>query len=240
MLQFDAERHFYLGLGRSMARAFAANGASKIFIIGRREEPLKVTASSVPEGTIIYIVGDVTSKESLQNCVEKVKEHVGSIDVLIANAGASGPSVPILDAKQQSLPLEELASNMWNPSQEEVTSTYAVNLTGVHFTVAAFLPLLHEANKHRPQPPSIENFKPRPQIITTGSVGAFKRNPLANLSYGPSKAGLTHFTKQLATALIPYDIRANVIAPGFYYSEMTHDMFKGQCYTYGMYFSKRH
>ena len=210
-----------------MARAFAANGASKVFIIGRREDALTETAATGPEKTIIPIVGDVTSKDSLQACVDQVKQYVDSIDVLIANSGASGPSVPIVDSNQQSLSLLQLAKNMWEPSPEEVTSTFAVNITGVHFTVAAFLPLLHEANLKRPQPPSLDNYRPRPQIITTGSVGAFKRNPLANLSYGPSKAGLTHFTKSLATTLIPHDIRANVIAPGFYYSEMTHDMFQG-------------
>ncbi|KAK5222243.1 hypothetical protein LTR72_006500 [Exophiala xenobiotica] len=215
------------GLGRMMARALAVNGASKVFVIGRREGPLKETASDGPENTIIPIVGDVTSKESLQACVDQVKQYVDSVDALIANSGTSGPSVPVMDSKQQPVPLLQLAKNMWEPTPEAVTETYAVNITGVHFTIAAFLPLLHEANLKRPQPPNRENFKPRPQIITTGSIGAVKRNPLGNLSYGPSKAGLHHLTKSLATTLVPHDIRANVIAPGFYYSEMTHDMFKG-------------
>jgi NAD(P)-dependent dehydrogenase (short-subunit alcohol dehydrogenase family) len=72
----------------------------------------------------------------------------------------------------------------------------------------------------------VENFKPRPQIITTASVGGFNRKPLGNLSYGASKAGLMHMTKQFATMLVPYDIRANCIAPGFYYTEMTESMYK--------------
>jgi NAD(P)-dependent dehydrogenase (short-subunit alcohol dehydrogenase family) len=46
--------------------------------------------------------------------------------------------------------------------------------------------------------------------------------------YGPSKAAIIHFTKQLATAFIPYDIRANVIAPGLYLSEMTQPMYQAQ------------
>jgi NAD(P)-dependent dehydrogenase (short-subunit alcohol dehydrogenase family) len=37
-----------------------------------------------------------------------------------------------------------------------------------------------------------------------------------------------HLTKQLATLLVPYDIRANVIAPGLYFSEMTEGMYKAQ------------
>jgi NADP-dependent 3-hydroxy acid dehydrogenase YdfG len=49
-----------------MAYALAANGASKVFIIGRREERLQETSASAPSGSIISVVGDVTSKESLQ------------------------------------------------------------------------------------------------------------------------------------------------------------------------------
>lgn len=211
-----------------MARALAANGASKVFIIGRREDALRETASSVPGNTIIPLVGDVTSKESLQKCVEKVRAEVDAIDVLVANSGISGPSVPTVDENRQPLPFDKLVDNMWAPEPEDVNSTYAVNLTGVHFTVAAFLPLLNEANKKRPQPPTAENFKPRPQIITTGSIGAYNRQPLGNLSYPASKAGVVHLTKQLATLLVSYDIRANVIAPGLYLSEMTEKMYKAQ------------
>ena len=210
-----------------MARALAANGASKVFIIGRRDSKLKETADSVAGGTIIPLVGDVTSKQSLQQCFEQVKAQVDHIDVLVANSGISGPSVPTVDKDQKPVSIDELAQNMWKPEPEEVTSTYAVNLTGVHFTVAAFLPLLAAANKKRPTPAK-DNFTPRPQIITTASIGGFNRKPLGNLSYGASKIGVVHLTKQLATSLVPYDIRANVIAPGLYYSEMTHGMYQAQ------------
>lgn len=166
-----------------MARALAANGASKVFIIGRREASLKETADSVPGGKIIPLVGDVTSKPSLQQCVDKVKAEVDAIDVLVANSGISGPSVPSVDSNRQPIGIEQLAKNMWAPEPEDVNTTYGVNITGVHFTIAAFLPLLDAANKKRPQPPTEENFKPRPQIITTSSIGGYSRQPLGNLSY---------------------------------------------------------
>lgn len=167
-----------------MARALAVNGASKVFIIGRREDALKATASSVPGGNIIPVVGDVTSKTSLQECVERIKAEVDSLDVLVANSGITGPTVPTLDSNRQPVGIEQVAKNMWAPEPEDMNSTYAVNVTGVHFTVAAFLPLLNEANKKRPQPPTEENFRPRPQIITTGSIGAYNRRFLGSMSYG--------------------------------------------------------
>jgi NAD(P)-dependent dehydrogenase (short-subunit alcohol dehydrogenase family) len=226
-----------------MARALAVNGASKVFIIGRRETSLKETADSVPGGVIIPLVGDVTSKESLQKCYDQVKSQADAVDVLVANSGISGPQVPTRDKEQKPVSIEQLQQNMWKPEPEDVTTTYHVNLTGVHFTIAAFLPLLDAANKKRPTP-NKDNFRPRPQIITTGSIGGYNRKPLGNLSYGPvsipplsglitltqkqSKAAVIHMTKQLSTALIPYDIRANVIAPGLYYTEMTDSMYQAQ------------
>ncbi|KIW11970.1 hypothetical protein PV08_09244 [Exophiala spinifera] len=214
------------GLGRMMARALAANGAAKVFIIGRREASLKETADSVPGGIIIPLVGDVMSKPSLQQCVDKVKAEVDAIDVLVANSGISGPSVKTVDSNRQPIGIDQVIQNMWAPEHEDVNSTYGVNVTGVHFTIAAFLPLLDAANKKRPQPPTEENFKPRPQIITTSSIGGYGRYPLGNLSYGPSKAAVRHMSKQLSTVLVSYDIRVNVIAPGLYLSEMTEDMYK--------------
>lgn len=213
------------GLGAYMARALALNGASKVYIIGRREEMLKKTASSVSTNNIIPLVGDVTSKSSLQSCADKVKAEAGFVDVLVCNSGISGPDTLYKDAKQETLPLEQIAANMWKPSQEEVTQTYAVNITGVQFTVAAFLPLLDAANKQRPSNSNPETLKPRPQIITTSSIGGFSRKALTNFSYGPSKAAVIHYTKQLMAALIPHDIRVNSIAPGLYLSEMTQGAF---------------
>lgn len=46
-----------------MALALDANGASKVFIIGRREDKLQETASLAINKTIIPIKGDVSSKD---------------------------------------------------------------------------------------------------------------------------------------------------------------------------------
>src|ERR1700753_2919270 len=90
------------GLGAMMARALAVNGAAKVFIIGRREISLKEVASSLPGiDSIVPIVGDVTSTDSLINCVERVKKQVGHVDVLIANSGITGPSIALFDEKKQ-------------------------------------------------------------------------------------------------------------------------------------------
>ena len=49
--------------------------------------------------------------------------------------------------------------------------------------------------------------------IAASSIGGFNRNVPGGYAYGQSKAGTTHLIKQMATQLVPYRIRSNVIVP---------------------------
>lgn len=205
-----------------MARALDANGAAKVFIIGRREDALKKTAASCPNGSVIPIVGDVSIKDSIRACVDRVAKEVDHIDVLVANSGVAGPTAeppPTEDKTPHTL--AALQEHCWNVPMEDFNRTSEVNVTGVFYTAMGFLPLLDAANKLRPPPSTM----PRPQIIATGSIGGFNRIPLAGWAYGASKAGVHHMVKQLSTALAPFNIRVNCICPGLYSSEMTESLF---------------
>ena len=199
-----------------MARALAVNGASKVFVIGRRMVSLESVAKS--HDAIVPIQGDVTSKESLDNMVAQVKKHVDHIDILIANSGISGPSgtMPPKENKSEHT-LQEVRDHLYETPMEEVTKTFEVNITGALYTALAFLPLLDAANEKHPPPSS----DPRSQIIITSSIGAFNRVPAAGFAYSASKAGVVHMVKQMSTLLSKYNIRVNSIAPGLYLSEMT-------------------
>ncbi|KAK5045319.1 hypothetical protein LTR84_009425 [Exophiala bonariae] len=216
------------GLGAMMARALALNGAANVFILGRRLASLQSVASSVPTKNIHPIVCDVTSKDSLLSSVEQVKSVTLVLDVLICNAGVMAPETPVTDETGKYLSLEKFAENLWVPSFDSVNYTFAVNVTATHFTIAAFLPLLQARNRTRPHPPTEENFTARPQIIATASTGGYSRKFLNDMIYSPAKAGVIHMMKMLSTVLVEYDIRANVLVPGYYYSEMTHNMYTGE------------
>lgn len=120
------------GLGAMMARALAVNGANKVFIIGRRSDALEKVASSVSTGNIIPLPGDVTSKESLQSCVDQVSSQVSHLDVVVCNSGISGPSMPQFKnpKTKEPLPFEEFQKNLWKPEMADVTSTFNVNISG--------------------------------------------------------------------------------------------------------------
>lgn len=72
-----------------MTQALQANGA-KVYIIGRREEVLKLTAKvhSTGPGSIHPLVGDVSKKdEAIRLAKELDKLEPGGIQLLVNNAG---------------------------------------------------------------------------------------------------------------------------------------------------------
>jgi len=211
------------GLGEMMARALDANGAARVFIVGRREEQLKQTAATGKNGNIVPLVGDVTSKVSLADIADQVTEHFDHLDVLICNSRSSGPrSQPPPKKDGSPATLAEIRDFCWNVPMEEFEQAKMVNITGVWYTCLAFLPLLGATNKLRPAPSTI----PRSQIIATSSIGAYNRVPLGGFAYTASKAAVVHMMKSLSTLLGKFDIRCNVIAPGLYYSEMSAPAFQ--------------
>lgn len=146
----------------------------------------------------------MSNKADLERAVAEIKSAVGYVNVVVANSGVPGPT---MGALPQNPSISDFRNFVFGWDTAEFNNTYAVNSTGVFFTVAAFLELLDEGNKRG-------NLKQKSQVIATSSIGAYNRIPAAGYAYGSSKAGVVHMMKQLATALVPYGIRSNVIAPG--------------------------
>lgn len=82
-----------------------------------------------------------------------------------------------------------------------------MNVSAAFFSVVAFLKLLDAGNKKA-------NVEQASQVIATSSIGGFNRKVPGGYAYGQSKAATTLLMKQMATNLVPYGIRSNVIAPG--------------------------
>ena len=219
-----------LGLGRIMARALAVNGASKIFVLGRREDALRQTAAQAQDGVIVPVKCDITSKESLESAYQTVAAQTTHVDVLFANGGILGPLMRSPPPKADGTPpsLAELREELFNIPMEEFTNVLNVNVTGSYYTVLAFLPLLEAANKKRPAPQVGVLTAPTAQVVITSSIAGFNRKVPFSYAYNTSKAGATHLVKMLATNLSSYDIRVNGIAPGLYDSEMANSVFTEQ------------
>lgn len=205
------------GLGLYAARALDANGAKAVYIIGRREQTLKDAAKTAVNGTIKPIVGDVSDKDSLSKVVEQIKQEQGYINLLFANAGVGGPKDRVNLTELGSKPsIKDFQKAMWDPPTEEYTKALHINCTAVYYTTIAFLELLDAGNKNG-------NLAQDSQVIVTSSVAGFSRYMASSFAYSTSKAAVNHLVKNLSTAFSQngFHIRANLIAPGLYPSEMT-------------------
>ncbi len=112
------------GIGRLVAEALAAAGAA-VAITARSEDQLVETVASISGagGTAIALPGDVSDPESVTAAVQQVERLLGPIDLLINNAGISGPVGPV-----------------WEVDPGEWWRTFGVNLQGVFLFAHAVLP----------------------------------------------------------------------------------------------------
>ncbi len=111
------------GIGRATAIALAKEGVN-IGLVGRTMDNLEKVASELSEYNveISAAVGDVADLESVTNAVEHIKEDLGSIDILINNAGIAK------------------FGGFLDLTPEEWESIIRVNLMGVYNATRAVLP----------------------------------------------------------------------------------------------------
>jgi NAD(P)-dependent dehydrogenase (short-subunit alcohol dehydrogenase family) len=77
------------GIGRALARGFAADGAS-VVAFARSAQDLQETTHGDTEH-FLTVVGDVTSEADVDRLVDTTSERFGQIDVLVNNAGIGNP-----------------------------------------------------------------------------------------------------------------------------------------------------
>ena len=113
------------GIGREMARAFAATGA-KLFVCDIDAKGLDALAKEIP-GTVTALC-DMASRAAIEKMVPQAALALGGIDVLINNAGIAGPTQPV-----DKMPPEE-----WD-------RTVAVNITGMFDVTRLAIPHLKKS-----------------------------------------------------------------------------------------------
>ncbi|KAK3674491.1 hypothetical protein LTR78_005577 [Recurvomyces mirabilis] len=204
------------GVGLMLAKTLEANGA-KVYITGRRLEKLQEAAKQARHGNLIPVQGSTTSHDDLQRVVDHITKETGYIDVLVNNAGMttfdSSPNARPIPTPQSTV--SEVRDYFFNYRPQQIwTDTLETNVGAVFTTSMAFLELLDVGNKRR------DKSAPTSQIITIGSVGGLNRFTNSFI-YNASKAAVHHLMKNLGTFFVPFDIRTNVIAPGWFPSDMT-------------------
>src|SRR6266545_1946326 len=87
------------GIGRGIAQAFAAEGCS-VAVMARSEDQILETVSLVEKagGRGLAVTGDVTSQNDVERAIAETEQRLGPINVLVSNAGITGPFAPIVEA----------------------------------------------------------------------------------------------------------------------------------------------
>lgn len=217
-----------------MARALAANGAKRIYLLGRRLEPLTTAAQENPR-VFRALQCDVTDKTSLQSAVETITLQIGYVNLVVANAGAVG-SFNAWNTNGGKRDIKDVKRDLFDDNDMgKMDEVFRVNVTGAFFSMVAFLELLDKGNqralasgawvsggatevvfgapgKQGGKVPSVQS-----QIVVTSSISAFSRMNSSPPGYCGSKAAILQLAKQASTQLGPYGIRVNVLAPGSEY-----------------------
>jgi NADP-dependent 3-hydroxy acid dehydrogenase YdfG len=113
------------GIGRATARALASRG-HRVGLIARRRELLESLSTEIhAQGGVAHVApADVTDRAGLHAAIEQVIDHLGAVDVLVANAGFGVPTR--LDPM----------------NIEEIETTVRVNVLGVIYSIDAVLPAM--------------------------------------------------------------------------------------------------
>jgi len=109
------------GIGKAIATRLAAAGAT-IAVFDLNLAEAQEVAAALPNGSFA-VEGDVSKAETIRRAVDLVLGKTGRIDVLVNNAGISGP-----------------AAYAWEQSDEDWNRNIAINLTGVFNCCRAVVP----------------------------------------------------------------------------------------------------
>ncbi|PLS01068.1 SDR family NAD(P)-dependent oxidoreductase [Neobacillus cucumis] len=179
------------GLGLALSQVGAERG-HHILAGVRDAEQGRGKLSELEFSKSISIVSlDVTKEDSVLQAANFVKEHFGSIDAIINNAG-------ILLERDKTI--EDL-------NLEEVQLSFDVNLFGPMRVVKHFLPLLLMGDSS-----SIINI--------SSEAGSFENAYGGDYAYASSKTALNMFSEQLSNYVKEKNIQVYAVHPGWIQTDM--------------------
>ncbi|MFF4833380.1 SDR family NAD(P)-dependent oxidoreductase [Streptomyces sp. NPDC001315] len=183
------------GLGARFAAVLAQAGAT-VFAAARRIDRLKELADS--DARIHPVACDVSLEADRTRLADTALTTTGRIDILVNNAATSGET----------------------RAEDESSDAFA-DVLGVNLTAP-----FHLARLTAEAPAPAEAPASGKSIINVSSIlGLVSAAPLGGASYSASKAGLIGLTRELAGQWGRGGTRVNALAPGWFRTEMTADLF---------------
>ena len=172
------------GIGLATARAFVAEGA-RVAIFGRDRAKLQQAVGELGMDALA-VQGDAASTTDLERLFGEVRDKLGTVNVVVANAGLVGRQKPFAEI-----------------SEAEFDEMAAVNFKGAFFTVQKALPhlrdgasiiLISSALAHVGVPTSSTYSATKAAVISLGKTIAASLTPrgirVNVLSPGPVETGV--------------------------------------------------
>ena len=179
------------GIGKAVAIALGEAGAEVVVNYRRGEDQAREVVAEIEKcGSRAFAhQADVSQEDQVSAMFEKMKAELGTVDILINNAGL-----------QKDAPIDEMTLDQWN-------LVINVNLTG------QFLCAREAVREFKRRGVIPEVSCAAGKIICMSSVHEII--PWAgHVNYAASKGGVMLMMKSIAQEVAPYRIRVNSIAPG--------------------------
>ena len=175
------------GIGRSIARAYALEGA-RVTLVAKSASDLDSVAEEIlsMKGVAKPFPGDVTRQQDVKRAVEFTLAEFGKIDILVNNAGIPG------SAKE----LDAISDAEW----DEVMST---NVKGYFFLAREVLPHMRRQRSGNILNISSGAGERHPQLARARSI-----------LYNTSKFAVEGFNYSLASRLQGTGVNVNALKPG--------------------------
>ncbi|MEU1664835.1 glucose 1-dehydrogenase [Streptomyces sparsogenes] len=172
------------GLGRAIALAFAAEGAS-VVAAGRTAATLEETVELIEAagGTAAAVVADVTDSGEVRALVQEAVTRFGGLDIAVNNAGILRGTGPVAEV-----------------SEEDWEAVQRTNVTGV------WLAMKHEIAY-------MKDHGGGAIVNISSNLGAHRRIP-GLAAYIASKAAVSALTRTAALDHIHQGVRINAVSPG--------------------------
>jgi 3-oxoacyl-[acyl-carrier protein] reductase len=178
------------GIGKSIAKTFAAEGASVVVNYNSSEHEAATLANELNQkgSHAIHVKADVAKLDDVQRLVKTTVDHFGRINILVNNAGVM------------------FTEDFLNTKEEMWDRTIDVNLKGAYLCCKEVAPIMMKQKRGR-------------IINISSNSGLYHPSAMRYVEYVTSKAGMNGLTKALALRLGPY-ITVNAICPGYIKTEM--------------------
>ena len=182
------------GLGLQLAEALGEQGA-KLVISSRKQHELDEAIEHLKQRGIdaIAIAADLGREQAPQALAEASLKHLGHVDILINNAGATWGA-----------PAEDHPLEAWDK---------VMNLN-----IRSIFQLSQVIGKQSMIP---RHYGRIVNIASIAGLGGNGASSMQTIAYNTSKAAVINFTRTLAGEWGQYGITVNAIAPGFFPSKMT-------------------